>query len=135
MQGPVKSEILLLREPEDLVRVRLLLREWMAELEFDALARTKILTAASELSRNTLIHGGGGTVLVETCEADGRQGLRLTFEDRGKGIPDIESAMKNGFTTGKGLGLGLGGSRRLMNEFTITSSPGAGTRITVTQWV
>jgi serine/threonine-protein kinase RsbT len=106
----------------------------MEELGFSSLDRTKLLTAASELARNTLTHGGGGIVRIESCADHGRQGLRLTFEDRGPGIPDLGLAMKPGYTTGGGLGLGLSGSRRLLNEFEISSRPGEGTRVTVTQW-
>lgn len=96
--------------------------------------QTKILTAASELARNTLIYGGGGTVLIETVESGARQGVRLTFEDKGPGIADLSLAMKDGYTTGDGLGLGLSGSKRLCNEFEIRSQPGEGTRVSVTRW-
>ena len=104
------------------------------ELGFTALARTKIVTAASELGRNTLTHGRGGSVCIDILVTTDRPGLRLTFEDAGPGIPDIQRAMTDGFTTGLGLGLGLGGSRRLVDAFEITSRPGDGTRVTVTQW-
>jgi serine/threonine-protein kinase RsbT len=96
--------------------------------------QTKIVTAASELARNTLDHGGGGTVRLEAINSEMRRGLRLTFEDHGPGIPDVELALKDGYTTGKGLGLGLSGARRLSNEFEIFSSVGAGTRVTITRW-
>jgi serine/threonine-protein kinase RsbT len=96
--------------------------------------QTKIITAASELARNTLDYGGGGLVVAELVEAAARRGLRLTFEDKGPGIADIEAAMKDGFTSGKGMGLGLGGARRLSNEFSIHSSPGEGTKVIIARW-
>jgi serine/threonine-protein kinase RsbT len=96
--------------------------------------QTKIITAASELARNTLDYGGGGEARMELVEDGGRSGVRLMFEDRGPGIADIEAALKDGFTTGSGLGLGLGGARRLSNEFAIESTPGAGTKITIARW-
>jgi serine/threonine-protein kinase RsbT len=95
--------------------------------------QTKLVTAASELARNTLIHGGGGTMQLESLNGP-RVGIRLTFQDNGPGIPDIELALRDGFTTGAGLGLGLGGSRRLANEFEIESKPGSGTKVTITRW-
>jgi len=130
-----RCETLIIREATDLILVRQLLRQWLEELGFGSLDRTRLLTAASELGRNTLRHGGGGSVRLEVRDEEGRRGLRLTFEDRGPGIPDLEKAMKSGFTTAGGMGLGLGGSRRLVNEFEIVSRPGEGTRVTVTQWV
>jgi serine/threonine-protein kinase RsbT len=96
--------------------------------------QTKIITAASELARNTLDYGGGGLVLAELVEAVGRRGLRLTFEDHGPGIADIDTALKDGFTTGKGMGLGLGGAKRLSNEFSIDSKLGEGTKIVIARW-
>lgn len=96
--------------------------------------QTKIVTAASELARNTVIYGGGGTVLIETVAAGTRRGVRLTFEDSGPGIADLDLAMKDGYTTGGGLGLGLSGSKRLCNEFEIRSRPGKGTWVSVTRW-
>ncbi len=123
-----------IREERDLLVVRQATRERAAELGFSMLNRTKLITAVSELSRNTLIHGGGGSVRIETRSNGDRRGLRLTFEDTGSGIPDIEQAMTNGFTTARGLGLGLGGARRLVNEFAIDSRPGEGTRVVVTHW-
>jgi len=123
---PIKSE-------PDVVAVRRRVREVSAQLGLSLVDQTKIITAASELARNTIIYGGGGTMLVQTLNGP-RVGLRLTFEDHGPGIPDIELALRDGFTTGSGLGLGLGGSRRLVNEFDIVSRPGEGTRITITRW-
>ena len=96
--------------------------------------QTKIVTAASELARNTLDYGGGGEVRLEIVEQGGRRGVRLTFEDKGPGIADIEQALKDGFTTGKGLGLGLGGAKRLCNEFSIDSKPAIGTKVTIARW-
>ena len=131
---PLRSETLPVREPSDMFLVRQLVRECAADLGFGLLDQTKLMTAASELGRNTLIHGGGGTMLLETFLKNDRRGLRLTFEDTGPGIPDIEQAMSDGFTTKGGLGLGLGGSKRLVNEFEIVSRVGEGTRVTATQW-
>src|SRR5262249_13769268 len=96
--------------------------------------QTKIITAASELARNTLDYGGGGLFLAELVENPGRRALRLTFEDKGPGIADIEAALKDGFTSGKGMGLGLGGARRLSNEFSIHSKPGEGTKVVIARW-
>jgi serine/threonine-protein kinase RsbT len=96
--------------------------------------QTKLVTAASELARNTVVHGGGGTAKLEVVQGSTKRGIRLTFEDHGPGIPDIERALSDGYTTGNGLGLGLGGSRRLTNEFSIESKPGVGTKIVITQW-
>lgn len=128
------SETLPIREELDLLLVRQRVRQRVEELGFRSLDRTKLVTAASELGRNALIHGGGGSLRLETWLDQDRRGLRLTFEDQGPGIPDIEQAMKDGFTTAGGLGLGLPGSRRLVSEFEIVSRPGEGTRVTVTQW-
>lgn len=105
------------------------------ELGFSLVEQTKIVTAASELARNTVIYGGGGEMRVELVQqAPKRAGLRLTFEDRGPGIPDIELALRDGYTSGNGLGLGLNGARKLSHEFDIQSKPGEGTRVTITRW-
>ena len=104
------------------------------EIGFNLVEQTKIVTAASELARNTIDHGGGGSARLQSLRNGGRAGLRLTFEDKGPGIPDIELALKDGYTTGGGLGLGLSGARRLSNEFEIQSRPGEGTRVTITRW-
>jgi len=109
-------------------------RAWAAELRFSLVDQTKIVTAASELARNALIYGGGGQARLELLDDGGRQGLRVQFEDEGPGIPDVNAAMRDGFTTGSGLGLGLGGAKRLVNDFTVESAPGAGTRIAITRW-
>ena len=119
---------------EDVVAVRQTVRQRAVQLGFNLIDQTKIVTAASELARNTLQHGGGGQVTVETVEDLGRRGLRLTFEDRGRGIPDVDLAMRDGYSTGGGLGLGLSGARRLSNEFYIQSAPGEGTRVTIVRW-
>ena len=131
---PPRSEILPVREASDLLLVRQFVRACATELGFSVLDQTKLLTAASELGRNTLIHGGGGMMLLETLVSNDRRGLRLTFEDKGPGIADVERAMTNGFTTNGGLGLGLGGSKRLVDEFEIVSRVGDGTRVTATRW-
>lgn len=123
-----------LRASEDIVRVRHMVRQRALELRFSLVDQTKIVTAASELARNTLDHGGGGSVRLEIVTQGTRQGLRLTFEDKGPGIPDIQLAMKDGYTTGGGLGLGLSGAKRLANEFEISSTVGEGTRITIVRW-
>ena len=119
---------------EDVVAIRQSVRQRAVELGFNLVDQTKIVTAASELARNTLQYGGGGRVTIDAVENFGRRGIRLTFEDQGPGIPDVELAMKDGYTTGGGLGLGLSGARRLSNEFSIESAPGKGTRVTITRW-
>jgi serine/threonine-protein kinase RsbT len=129
-----RQESLPIRSSADIVSVRQKLRAWAAELRFSLVDQTKLVTAASELARNTLEYGKGGEVRVEWVENDARRGLRLIFEDQGPGIPDIELAMKEGYTTGGGLGLGLGGAKRLVNDFEIQSSPGHGTRVAVVRW-
>lgn len=129
-----REETLPIRTSSDVVLVRQKVRSWAAELRFSLVDQTKIVTAASELARNTLEHGKGGEVRLELLERPARLGLRLVFEDRGPGIPDIALALKEGYTTGHGLGLGLGGAKRLVNEFEIESTPGQGTRIVATRW-
>lgn len=105
------------------------------DVGFSLVEQTKIVTAASELARNTVIHGGGGEMRIERVyEGPRRSGLRLTFEDKGRGIPDIDLALRDGFTTGNGLGLGLNGARKLSHQFDIWSKPGEGTRVTITRW-
>src|SRR5687768_1024715 len=121
-QKPIQSS-------EDVVGVRQAVRQRAVELGFNLIDQTKIVTAASELARNTVQYGGGGVVAVEGLEEGGRRGLRLTFEDHGPGIADLQLAMRDGYTTGGGLGLGLSGARRLSNEFHIDSRPGQGTRV------
>ncbi len=103
-------------------------------LGLSLLACTKLVTAASELARNTVVHGGGGVMSLESVRDGGREGLRLTFEDHGPGIPDIERALEDGYSTGDGMGLGLPGARRLVEEFELTSTVGVGTRVTILWW-
>ena len=119
---------------EDVVVVRQKVRDWAIQAGFSLVDQTKIVTAASELARNVLQHGNGGAVLLEALNDDTRRGLRLTFEDQGPGIPDVEMALRDGFTTRGGLGLGLGGAKRLSNEFSIDTEPGRGTRVVITRW-
>jgi len=128
------SEQRQIQSAEDVVSVRQAVRQRALELGFSLVDQTKVVTAASELARNTLQYGGGGTVLIEGLDQAGRRGLRLTFEDQGPGIADINLAMKDGYTTGGGLGLGLSGARRLSSEFHIDSRPGEGTRVTIVRW-
>ena len=132
--APSAAELLSIRSGEDVVRVRQAVRQHAVQLGFSLVEQTKLVTAASELARNTLEHGGGGEVTVDPVEIGGRRGIRLTFVDRGPGIPDISQALKDGFTTGSGLGLGLGGAKRLMSELEIDSQVGVGTRIRATRW-
>lgn len=124
-----------IRAEDDVVRVRHTVRNWALRAGFSLVDQTKVVTAASELARNTLIYGGGGHVELESVEApDGRTGIRLTFIDQGPGIADIKLALTDGYTSGSGLGLGLSGARRLVNDFTIESAPGAGTRVCIVKW-
>jgi serine/threonine-protein kinase RsbT len=123
-----------LRTEDDVVRARQAVRAWAVELGFSLVDQTKLVTAASELARNTVVYGGGGAMAMEVLEDGARTGFRLVFADAGPGIPDIDRALKDGYTTGGGLGLGLGGAKRLVNEFAIQSAPGEGTRITVVKW-
>jgi len=118
----------------DLVLVRQAVRQLAIKLGFRLVDQTKIVTAASELARNTLEYGGGGTVKLEALDEGGRCGLRLTFEDQGPGIPDLNLALKDGFSTGNGMGMGLSGTKRLMNEFNIVSRVGEGTCVMITKW-
>ena len=127
-------EVVDIRGPQDVVAVRQLVRARALELRFSLVNQTKVVTAASELARNALVHGGGGHARLESIDADTRRGLRLTFTDHGPGIADIARAMTDGFTTGGGLGLGLSGAKRLCDEFSITSAPGQGTTTVITKW-
>jgi serine/threonine-protein kinase RsbT len=129
-----RHEALPIVSDDDIVRVRQRVRDWAVQIGFSLVDQTKLVTAASELARNTLVHGYGGTLLMETVVNDSRRGLRLTFEDRGPGIPDIDLALKDGFTTGTGLGLGLSGARRLSHDFHLTSNPGHGTQVIIGRW-
>ena len=135
MMTPHRSETLPVLQESDLLMVRQRVKLCAIELGLNSFSQTKIVTAASELGRNTLIHGGGGTMVLESVAHNDRRGLRLIFEDKGPGIADIKQAMVDGFTTKGGLGLGLGGSKRLVSEFEIASRVGEGTRVTVMQWL
>jgi serine/threonine-protein kinase RsbT len=133
--GPGRTETFPLRTDEDVLRVRQTVRIWMVEQRtFNLVEQTKMVTATSELGRNVVVHGGGGTARLELLADGGRTGMRVTFQDQGPGIANVEQALKDGFTTGDGLGLGLGGSRRLVDDFEIGSEPGKGTRVTITKW-
>jgi serine/threonine-protein kinase RsbT len=127
-------EVLDLRSSDHVVAVRQTVRQRAIELGFSLVDQTKIVTAASELGRNTIQHGGGGCAHVEVIQDGPRRGLRLTFEDHGPGIADLAQAMTDGYSTGGGLGLGLSGAKRLSSEFAITSSPAQGTRVVITRW-
>jgi serine/threonine-protein kinase RsbT len=129
-----KNETLAIVSSSDVVVVRQAVRAAAAALGFSLVDQTKIVTAASELARNTFEHGGGGTARIEVVTLGVRRGLRLTFEDKGPGIPDLTLALKDGYTTGGGMGLGLSGSKRLVNEFDIARKVGEGTRVTITKW-
>jgi serine/threonine-protein kinase RsbT len=130
----LRSESVPIQSSADVVIARQAVRTAATELGFSLVDQTKIVTAASELARNTLDYGGGGAMLLQTLNDGMRRGLKLLFEDHGPGIPDIQLALKDGFTSGGGLGLGLGGARRLVNDFDIQSKVGEGTRITITRW-
>ena len=132
--APESCETVEIRSSADVVAVRQAARAFADRVGFSLVDQTKLVTAASELARNTIDYGGGGSVRVEAIENGVRRGVRLTFEDQGPGIPDVAQALKDGYTTGNGLGLGLGGARRLVNDFSIDSSPGAGTRIVIARW-
>ena len=130
----VHRVVLPIRSQEDIVRVRQATRENALAQSFSLVDQTKLVTAASELARNTLDYGLGGEVEIARVSDGARKGLRLTFSDNGPGISDIEQALTDGFSTGSGLGLGLSGARRLSNEFTIDSAPNQGTRIMIARW-
>ena len=134
MSAPTQALKLVLRTSDDVVRMRQTLRQVTVDRGFSLVDQTKLITAASELARNTIDYGRGGEVLIEAVEQGMRRGVRLTFVDQGPGIPDIETALRDGFTSGKGLGLGLGGAKRLSNEFHIESTVGHGTRVQITRW-
>jgi serine/threonine-protein kinase RsbT len=129
-----KTETVPIKSSSDVVMVRQRVRTWTTEMKFSLVEQTKIVTAASELGRNTLEHGGGGSLELALIINGTRHGIRLRFSDRGPGIPDVSQALKDGYTTGGGMGLGLGGSKRLMNEFEIDTKPGIGTTITAIRW-
>lgn len=134
MAAILKNETLPIKSSSDIVKVRQFAREWAVSLGFSLVEQTKVVTAASELARNALDYGGGGQVELEVLQNELRQGLKLTFADQGPGIADVDQALKDGFTTGSGMGLGLGGAKRLVNEFEIDSAPGRGTKVSITRW-
>jgi serine/threonine-protein kinase RsbT len=129
-----KDETMPVRASEDIVWVRQAVRGWAVELGFGLVDQTKLVTAASELTRNMVDYGGGGTMRLEALSEGAHRGLRVTFEDHGPGIADVELALQDGYTTSNGLGLGLGGARRLVDEFEIESRLGEGTRVCITRW-
>lgn len=131
---PPKDEVLPIRTSADVVQVRQSVRTLATQMGFSLIDQTKVVTAASELARNTLEHGGGGTARLEGLTVGVRKGLRLTFEDKGPGISDVKLAMTDGYTSGNGMGLGLSGSKRLVNEFQLDTKPGEGTRVTIVKW-
>lgn len=130
----ITADAVLIHAQDDIVKIRQIVRAKAAEIGLSLVDQTKIVTAASELARNALDYGGGGRMHSQILSDFGRRGLRLTFEDSGPGIADVEQALRDGFTTGGGLGLGLGGAKRLCNEFKIETAPGKGTRITIARW-
>jgi serine/threonine-protein kinase RsbT len=129
-----KHEALPIAADDDIVKVRQRVRDWAVSLGFSLVDQTKLVTAASELARNTLVYGKGGTLKLESVINESRRGLRLTFEDQGPGIVDLQLALKDGYTTGNGLGLGLSGAKRLAQDFHIESKPGEGTRVVIARW-
>ncbi len=134
MAQVARADALAVRGESDVVLVRQTVRTWSIQQGFTLVDQTKMVTAASEIARNTVIYGGGGTVRIEALDNGTRKGLRLVFEDQGPGIKDVEMALRDGYTTGTGLGMGLGGARRLVNEFAIESVPGKGTKVILTRW-
>jgi serine/threonine-protein kinase RsbT len=130
----LRREVRFIRADVDVVATRQVVRELAVLVGFSLVDQTKVVTAASELARNVLQHGGGGTLTASALNDDSRRGLRLVFEDQGPGIADVSLAMKDGYTSGGGLGLGLGGAKRLSNEFEIETTPGVGTRVTIARW-
>jgi len=130
----LRSESMPIRASEDIVRVRQAVRRSAVLLGFGLVDQTKIVTASSELARNTLDHGGGGTTQIEIVRNESREGVRLVFEDQGPGIADIGLALTDGYTSANGMGLGLGGAKRLSHEFDISSKPGSGTRVSILRW-
>lgn len=129
-----RSDRIAVRGQHDVVNVRQVVRGWCLAVGMGLVDLTKMVTAASELARNTLEYGGGGTLTLEEVREGIRAGVRLVFEDQGPGIADVSLAMSDGYTSGTGMGLGLGGSKRLVDQFEIESTPGVGTRITITKW-
>ena len=129
-----RSDELAVNSTDDIVRARQTVRSWAVDMRFSLVDQTKLVTAASELARNMQVYGGGGKLRLEVLDNGNRQGLRMTFEDKGPGIADVELAMKDGYSTGEGMGLGLGGAKRLMNEFELRSRAGEGTSVVAIKW-
>jgi serine/threonine-protein kinase RsbT len=129
-----ETEIISVIASGDIVTVRHAVRRQALKINLSLVDQTKIVTAASELARNMLVYGGGGNVTLEVLQQGTRRGLRALFADTGPGIPDISLALRDGYTSGNGMGLGLGGAKRLVNEFNIESEVGKGTRVTITRW-
>ena len=134
MAAVLKDETASIKSSSDIVKVRQLVRDWAISMGFSLVEQTKIVTAASELARNALDYGGGGEARLEVIQNELRRGLKVTFVDQGPGISDLEQALKDGFSTGTGMGLGLSGAKRLVNEFEIDSAPGRGTKVSITRW-
>jgi serine/threonine-protein kinase RsbT len=134
MPSITKTDVLPLKSEHDIVLARQAVRKLAQEQGFSLVEQTKMVTAASEIARNTVIYGGGGTMTWEMLVDGGRKGLRLRFEDQGPGIPDVDLAMTDGWTSGTGMGMGLTGAKRLVNEFDLDTRPGQGTRVTLTRW-
>ncbi|NPV65824.1 MAG: anti-sigma regulatory factor [Anaerolineae bacterium] len=132
---PLENKRVPIASEEDIVHARRIVRTYAQELGIGLTNQTKLVTAVSELARNTYVHGGGGTMQIELVSNPNNRGIRLVFEDQGPGIPNIDLAMQDGYSTGNGLGLGLGGAKRLVHEFEIVSVVGQGTRVTITMWV
>ena len=130
----VRSERTPVANEQDVVLSRQAVRRACQDIGFSIVDQTKMITAASELARNAVVYGGGGSMLLEVLQSGARDGLRLSFTDEGPGIPDIDLALTDGWTSGNGLGLGLSGARRLVNEFELRSAPGQGTTVTITRW-
>lgn len=130
----VRTDTLPLVEEEEIVPLRRQVRAWAAELGFSLVDQTKLVTAASEIARNTITYGGGGEADLQLVEEGARRGVRLVFRDQGPGMADVELALRDGYTTGSGLGLGLSGAKRLSNEFEVKSAPGEGTTVSFTRW-
>lgn len=129
-----RTDRIAVRGPHDIVNVRQVVRGWCLAIGMGLVDLTKMVTAASEIARNTLEYGGGGSLTIEELRDGIRQGVRLIFEDQGQGIADIDRAMTDGYTSGTGMGLGLGGTKRLVDQFEIASAPGQGTRVAITKW-
>lgn len=130
----VRHERLIVKASDEVVGVRQAVRDFALDARLSLVDQTKLITAASELARNMVVYGGGGEVTIEHVESDGRSGVRVSFEDKGPGIPDISLALRDGYTSGGGLGLGLGGAKRLVNDFDLRSKPGEGTTVIITRW-